>query len=86
MTEEKREIKETTLTGKIFIFTGELKTMSRTDAQKLVESLGAKYVSAISKNVDYVVAGPNAGSKLDKAKGFKLSVISEGEFLRLTAQ
>jgi len=86
MIEEKREIKETAITGKIFIFTGELKTLSRTDAQKLVERLGAKYVSAISKNIDYVVAGENAGSKLAKAEKLRLNIIDETIFNKLVSQ
>jgi len=83
MTEEKRVIQESALMGKIFIFTGELKTMSRSDAQALVVKLGAKYVSAISKNIDFVVAGENAGSKLGKAQKLRLTIIDETAFKKL---
>ena len=54
--------------------------MSRSEAQGLVVGLGAKHVSAISKNIDFVVAGENPGSKLDKAKKLKLNVIDETAF------
>jgi DNA ligase (NAD+) len=82
--EEKRITLNSGISGKVFIFTGELISVSRSDAQKLVESMGAKYVSAISKNIDYVVAGENAGSKLTKAKDLGLNIINEEGFKRLT--
>lgn len=83
LTQEGREIKQSKITGKVFIFTGELKGSSRTDACKLVESLGAKCVSAISKNIDYVVVGENPGSKYEKAKKLGLNIVTEQDFNNL---
>ncbi len=83
--EAKRATVQSAISGKVFIFTGELKTMSRVEAQKMVESLGAKYVGSISKNVDFVVAGDNAGSKLAKANKLGLKIIDEKEFKRMVA-
>lgn len=73
------------LAGKRFVFTGGLSSLSRPEAKKLVEEKGGKVMSDISKNVDYVVAGESAGSKLDKAKKLGLTIISESEFLKLIA-
>jgi len=56
------------LKGLTFVFTGTLTSMSRGDAAKLVQSLGGKVASSVSKNVDYVVVGEDPGSKLDKAQ------------------
>ena len=81
--EEKRIVAESGITGKVFIFTGELQSMGRSEAQKLIESMGAKYVSAISKNIDFVVAGESAGSKLAKAQALGLRIIDENEFKKV---
>lgn len=69
------------LAGMTFLFTGSLKGMSREDARKHAEALGAKTASSVSKKVDYVVLGEEAGSKADKAHVLGLKVISEEEFL-----
>ena len=69
--------------GLTFVFTGSLTSMSRDEARKQVESMGAKTASSISKKVDYVVAGEEAGSKLDKAKELNLKVIDEKTFLSM---
>jgi DNA ligase (NAD+) len=70
-------------TGKTFVFTGTLETMSRPDAEELVRKLGGKAVSSVSAKTDYVVAGPGAGSKLDKAHKLKLAIVDEQGFLAL---
>jgi DNA ligase (NAD+) len=81
--EEEKAIKKSAITGKIFIFTGELESLSRNQAQKAVEALGAKWVSSVSKNIDFVVAGKDPGSKYDKAKALGSKIIDEEEFRKL---
>lgn len=63
-----------------FVFTGTLKRHTRNDAEELVRRLGGKPSSGITKKTDYVVAGENAGSKLEKARDLGIKVISEEEF------
>lgn len=71
------------VTDKKFIFTGSLQSLSREEAKEKVRLLGGEVVSAISKNIDYVVVGLEPGSKFDKAKNLNLKIISEQEFLKL---
>lgn len=69
--------------GKTFVFTGAMETMPREKAEELVASLGGKAVGTVSKKVDYLVAGPGAGSKLKKAEELKVEVIDEAAFLAM---
>lgn len=71
------------LTGKVFLFTGTLGSLTREEARSMVEALGAEAAASVSKKVDYVVAGADAGSKLDKAVKMGLKVIDEKEFLEI---
>src|SRR5260370_23455827 len=71
------------LTGKTFVFAGTLETMSRPDAEALVRKLGGKAAGSVSAKTSYVVAGPNAGSKLDKGQKLKLKILDEEPFLAL---
>jgi DNA ligase (NAD+) len=71
------------LAGKAFVFTGELESFSRNDAQRLVQELGANLSSIVSKNTDFVVAGDNPGSKYAKAKKLGLKIIDEAAFKRM---
>lgn len=74
---------ETPLKGKTVVFTGELKSMTRDEAQKLVEDLGGRASSSVSRKTDLVVAGPGAGSKLEQAKKLGIKIIDEDEFLKI---
>ncbi|MBE7020569.1 MAG: NAD-dependent DNA ligase LigA [Ruminococcaceae bacterium] len=70
--------------GKVFVLTGTLPTMKRDEASKLIEQYGGKTSSSVSKKTDYVLAGSDAGSKLDKANQLGITVITEEEFLKMT--
>jgi DNA ligase (NAD+) len=67
--------------GKTFVLTGELSLYSREEAQALIESLGGRVTGSVSKRTDFVLAGQNAGSKLDKANSLGVTVIDESQFL-----
>ena len=71
------------LAGKTFVFTGALKEIGRDEARNLVESLGGMTASSVSKNVDFVVAGEDPGSKFDKAKELGIKVLTEEEFKKM---
>ncbi len=68
------------LSGLAFVFTGKLEYLNRDSARELVESLGGSSSGSISKKTDYLVAGPGAGSKLDKATKLGVKVLTEDEF------
>ena len=70
------------LAGMTFVFTGQLKTMTRDQAKDKVRSLGGDVSSSVSKNVDFVVVGENPGSKYEKAKKLGIKMLSEKEFLK----
>lgn len=70
--------------GLTFVLTGTLTTMSRNEAAELIQSLGGKASSSVSKKTNYVVAGENAGSKLTKAENLGIKILSEAEFIAMT--
>jgi DNA ligase (NAD+) len=72
------------LSGKTFVLTGTLPTLSREQAKEMILKLGGKVSSSVSKNTDYVVAGEAAGSKLSEAQKLGVSVIDEQAFLKIT--
>lgn len=74
------------LEGKTFVFTGELAGYTRSEAKRLVESLGGRATSSVSGETDYVVVGESPGSKLDEAKRKGVKTIGEEEFRKLAGQ
>ncbi len=74
------------LSGRVFVFTGTLATMTRDDAKAKVEALGARVAGSIGKKVTDVVAGEDAGSKLDKARQLGLAILDEAAFTALLAR
>jgi len=75
--------REAKFQGKTFVFTGALSQFSRDEAKNLVESLGGKASSSISKRTDYLVAGSDPGSKYEKAEAMGVAILSEEEFVHL---
>ncbi|MDP3605453.1 MAG: BRCT domain-containing protein, partial [Polaromonas sp.] len=71
------------LSGKTFVITGTLPTLSRDEAKDKVEAAGGKVAGSVSKKTDYVVAGTEAGSKLTKAQELGITVIDETGLLLL---
>lgn len=70
-----------TLAGLTFVITGTLPSLKRNEAKELIEQHGGKTTSSVSKKTDYLLAGDEAGSKLDKARSLGIKIISETEFL-----
>jgi DNA ligase (NAD+) len=69
--------------GKTFVLTGTLPTLTREEATAKIESLGGKVSGSVSKKTDFVLAGEDAGSKLDKAQKLGVKIIGEKEFLKM---
>lgn len=80
----KSEVKDTRFSGMTFVLTGTLPTMKRNEAAKIIESFGGKTSSSVSKKTTYVLAGEEAGSKLDKANKLGIEIIDEETFLGMT--
>ncbi len=75
-----KDVSDNRFLGKTFVLTGTLENYKRQEAASIIEQLGGKTSSSVSKNTDYVLAGAEAGSKLDKAQKLGITVISEAEF------
>lgn len=83
METKEAETIESALTGKTVVVTGTLPNLGRKEAAELIEKYGGKVSGSVSKKTDYVLAGENAGSKLDKANQLGITVISEEELYRM---
>jgi len=83
MTEPKKESREQPLSGKTLVFTGEFESCSRGDAESKVRDLGGNAAGSVSAKTDFVVAGKDPGSKLDRAKKLGIKILNEEEFLKL---
>jgi DNA ligase (NAD+) len=69
--------------GKIVVLTGTLSSMGRNEAKGILENLGANVSGSVSKKTNYVIAGVEAGSKLDKAQSLGVEVLDEEAFLKM---
>jgi len=83
MTYGSKKMSELSLQDMTFVLTGKLEQFTRNEAKEMIEVRGGKVTSAVSNKTDYVLAGTDAGSKLDKANDLGVKVISESEFLDL---
>ncbi len=81
--QSKTEITDTRFEGMTFVLTGTLPTYKRNEAAAIIEKFGGKTSSSVSKKTTYVLAGEEAGSKLDKANALGVKVIDEAEFLKM---
>ena len=75
--------KDQVLAGKTFVFTGVLTKFTRKEAQELVESLGGRASSSVSKKTTFIIAGQSAGSKITKAQEFGVPILSEDDFQKM---
>jgi DNA ligase (NAD+) len=69
--------------GKTFVITGSLRSMKRSEVKDLINRRGARLASSVSSNTDYLVVGESPGQKLEKAKSIGISLLEEGDFLKL---
>jgi DNA ligase (NAD+) len=74
------------ISGKTFVLTGTLPGLTRDEAKDMIEALGGKVAGSVSKKTDYLVAGAEAGSKLDKAQTLGITILDEIQFRELLKQ
>lgn len=80
---EEKKKKKTKITGKSFVITGSLKSMSREEAEQRIRNAGGRTTSSVSASTDYLVVGENPGSKLAKAKEGEVRTVDEKDFLKI---
>ena len=76
-------LKSNVLKGKTIVLTGTLKDLTRDEASEIIKSHGGKTSSSVSKNTSFVLAGENAGSKLEKAQKLNIPILTEEDFLEM---
>ena len=81
--QQPQEVIDERFKGKQFVLTGTLEGFTRDEARLLIETRGGRVTSSVSKKTDYVIAGDEAGSKLDKATTLGVKVIDEAGFTRM---
>ncbi|AKG74534.1 NAD-dependent DNA ligase LigA [Salinicoccus halodurans] len=86
MTEDKTEAKSTEFSAMTFVLTGRLEELTRGEAKEMIENAGGKVTGSVSGNTDVVVAGAEAGSKLEKAQSLGVTVWDENEFIEKLGQ
>ena len=84
--EEETQLKETRLSGKTFVLTGGLDSMTRDEARKIIETFGGRVSSSVSKKTDYVVVGTDPGSKYADARRLGVKTLKEDEFKKMIGE
>ena len=74
------------ISDKVFVLTGTLPTLKREDAKQIIEQYGGKVTSTVSKKTDYLLAGNDAGSKLEKAQALGIVILSENDLIKWTEE
>lgn len=83
---QRSKIRETAFSGKTFVLTGALTSMTREEAKQRIEELGGVVASSVSKKTDFVIVGSDAGSKLEKARALGIALLDEHQFLKMLSQ
>ena len=81
--QQARNIQANLLEGKTFVLTGTLAGYTRTEASRLIEEKGGRVTNSVSSKTDYVVAGENPGSKIERARTLGVTILSEQEFRQM---
>ena len=85
--EVKKEVGEAPeISEKVFVLTGTLPTLKREDAKEIIDQYGGKVTATVSKKTDYILAGSDAGSKLEKAQSLGVKVITEDDLIKWTTE
>ena len=74
------------ISDKVFVLTGTLPTLKRDEAKQIIDQYGGKVTSTVSKKTDYLLAGNDAGSKLEKAQALGIVILSENDLIKWTEE